>query len=178
MKNLNNFKKELTISKEELNLIGELLGNVIGVALGGKVYGNNNGTSTERFIALQKVKLRLEESREEKSAPIVLSDKTITIVYMTHNELNVLKEVNECWCPEEGGISEFTSEDVKSKSVAGTISSLLKKELIYDSYEDYEDEDSVWCMTQLGASVMVSEGHQYDCKPIDIEIEEVKVVIQ
>lgn len=106
--------------------------------------------------------------------------KPAQIVYLTHNELRVLKDVNDEWHENEGGYSEYSSVfKTISKSEAGTLSSLLKKELIYDCYDNYEDEEPMWCMTQLGASVMISEGHKYEWELVyKKDIENVNVVIQ
>lgn len=106
--------------------------------------------------------------------------KPAEVVYMTHNELRVLKDVNDAWHENEGGYSEYSSAFITiSKSEAGTLSSLLKKELIYDCYDSYEDEEPMWCMTTLGASLMISEGHEYDMELIyKNQIENVRVVIQ
>jgi len=106
--------------------------------------------------------------------------KPAQVVYLTHNELNVLKEVNDLWHENEGGYGEFSSAFmVISKSQAGTLVQLKSKDLIYDCYDSYEDEEPMWCMTLLGASAMISEGHQYDDDLIyKNEIENVHVVIQ
>lgn len=55
----------------------------------------------------------------------------------------------------EQGHSEFISTDVKCKSNAGVVSSLCKKELIYDSYANDEWCDyKMWCLTEKGADIV------------------------
>jgi len=51
----------------------------------------------------------------------------------------------------ELGHSEFTSDYIKTKSVAGVVSSLEKKGMIYDSYANYEDNLKMWCLSDEGA---------------------------
>lgn len=123
-----------------------------------------------------KSKIQSMETELETLRPL----KPAQLIHMTHNELNVLKEVNDSWHENEGGYSEFTKAHITiSKSVGGTLASLQSKELIYDCYDGYEDEEPMWCMTHLGASVMISEGHKYDDELIyKDEIEKVNVVIQ
>lgn len=58
---------------------------------------------------------------------------------VTPKELEVLKEVKYYQC--DFGWSEYTSDKAKCKSVAGTLSSLEKKGLIYDGNNLFTDED-------------------------------------
>ena len=72
---------------------------------------------------------------------------------LTKKELKLLNEVNKYWDIDEPGFSEFTNRNVKTKSRAGVLSSLAKKGLVYDSYEDYDDDNtSMWCMTDDGVN--------------------------
>ena len=123
-----------------------------------------------------KTQITSNESELETLRPL----KPAQVIYMTQNELKVLKDVNDSWHENEGGYSEFSKAFITiSKSVGGTLAQLQSKELIYDCYDGYEDEEPMWCMTQLGASVMISEGHEYDWELIyKDDIEKVNVVIQ
>jgi len=62
----------------------------------------------------------------------------------------------------ERGHSDFTSDMVGTKSIAGVVSSLEKKGMIYDAYADFSKEDfqgmtisgkrfKMWCMTEEAA---------------------------
>ena len=53
------FNKGLTISKEELELIGFYIENAIKTPL-------HNGTRPDRFDALKNIQVRLEESKNNK----------------------------------------------------------------------------------------------------------------
>lgn len=52
------YEKDLTISKEELNLIGFYIEHAVYTPI-------QNGTTPERFEALKNIKARLEESQED-----------------------------------------------------------------------------------------------------------------
>tara|TARA_R110000744_G_C19173127_1_gene541825 strand:+ start:420 stop:692 length:273 start_codon:yes stop_codon:yes gene_type:complete len=83
------------------------------------------------------------------------------MITVTAKELRVLKLVKED--QNEQGHSDFLSSDSKSKSVAGVISSLEKKGLLYNSYEnwtrqDFKDMDEkpfkMWCMTDDSCKIV------------------------
>ena len=77
---------------------------------------------------------------------------------ITSKELQLLKEIK--FEQNEPGHSEFTQENVGTRSRAGILGSLVQKGLVYNSYEDYEDEDTnLWCLTLEGAEIVgVPEG--------------------
>ena len=124
--------------------------------------------------------LRTEVTSLQTELETLRPSKPAQLIHMTQNELKVLKDVNDSWHENEGGYSEFSKAFITiSKSVGGTLAQLQSKELIYDCYDGEEDEEPMWCMTILGASVMISEGHKYDWELIyKDEIEKVNVVIQ
>lgn len=81
------------------------------------------------------------------------------MITVTAKELRVLQlikgEQNEM------GHSDFLSTDAQTKSVAGVVSSLEKKNLIYNSYANYDKEDfngdkpfKMWCLTYEGAEIV------------------------
>jgi len=75
---------------------------------------------------------------------------------LTKKEFSVLNEIKEC--NYEDGYSEFTSDDVKTKSIAGVVSSLLQKELIYDCYEGLSEgkqgKYKMWCLSLKGIELV------------------------
>ncbi len=76
---------------------------------------------------------------------------------LTNNELELLTEIKSL--QNEAGHSDFTNEEVKSKSVAGVLSSLVQKGLVYDSYEnldsfDNSDNIKMWCLTMKGVALV------------------------
>lgn len=77
---------------------------------------------------------------------------------VTAKELTVLNLIKEY--QNEEGHSEFLSEDAKTKSVAGLVSSLEKKQLIYDSYSNFDNDEfdgkrfKMWCLTHEGAEIV------------------------
>lgn len=82
------------------------------------------------------------------------------VVRMTQNEYKVLQDINGSWHEEEGGYSEYSSVvRTITRSEGGTIASLVAKDLIYDCYDNMEGEEPMWCMTCLGASVMLAKGY-------------------
>ena len=65
----------------------------------------------------------------------------------------------------EQGHSDFISTDVECKSNAGVVSSLFKKNFIYDSYSNFDMDDfegmtgtrrrfKMWCLTDEGADIV------------------------
>jgi len=75
-------------------------------------------------------------------------------IKLTVKELELLNEIK--LDQNEEGHSDFTNEDVTTKSRAGVLANLLKKDLIYNSYEDFTDEDGIkmWCLTYKGAYIV------------------------
>lgn len=80
---------------------------------------------------------------------------------VTSKELEVLNLIKDS--QHEEGHSEFLSTDVETKSVAGVISSLFKKDLIYDAYGNWTIEDfanqgdipfKMWCMTEEAVAIV------------------------
>ena len=71
---------------------------------------------------------------------------------LTTKEVKVLELISEY--QNEEGHSDFLSTDAKSKSVAGVISSLEKKGMIYDSYSGSGEEFKMWCLTKNGAKTI------------------------
>jgi len=79
-----------------------------------------------------------------------------TTLNLTFKETETLNEIKAC--NYEDGYSEFTSDDVKTKSVAGVISSLLQKGLIYDCYEGLSEGQQgkykMWCLSLKGIELV------------------------
>lgn len=82
--------------------------------------------------------------------------KTVTV-----RELEVLNTIKNL--QNEQGHSEFLSTDAETKSVAGIVSSLSQKGLIYDAYsnwtlEDFADQGDkpfkMWCITSKGVQIV------------------------
>ena len=80
---------------------------------------------------------------------------------VTVKELRVLQLIKED--QNERGHSDFLSYDTKSKSNAGVISSLEKKNLVYNSYNDWTREDfknieekpfKMWCLTEDAVEIV------------------------
>ena len=72
---------------------------------------------------------------------------------ITSKELELLKEIK--FEQNEPGHSDFTQENVKTRSRAGILGSLVQKGLVYNSYDGYEDEDlNLWCLTHEGADIV------------------------
>lgn len=65
---------------------------------------------------------------------------------ITQNELEVLTSVANCQI--EDGFSEYTS--VSNETEKGTLGSLVKKDLIYNSYSGMSDEGYMYCLTIKG----------------------------
>jgi hypothetical protein len=80
---------------------------------------------------------------------------------LTVKELEVLNLIKEC--QNEPGHSEFLSEDVETKSIAGVVSSLQKKGMIYNAYDNWSRQDmydmngklfQMWCLTYAATDVV------------------------
>lgn len=67
---------------------------------------------------------------------------------LTQNEIEILTSVANCQI--EDGFSEYTSVD--SDSEKGTLGSLVKKELIYNCYSEFE-ENYMYCLTEQGIEI-------------------------
>ena len=81
------------------------------------------------------------------------------MIKVTSKELRVLQLIKEE--QNERGHSDFLSYDAKTKSVAGVVSSLEKKGLVYNSYGNWSKEDfngekpfKMWCMTEDAVEVV------------------------
>lgn len=81
---------------------------------------------------------------------------------LTKKETELLKTIFEY--QNERGHSDFDQTEVKTRSCAGVLSSLVKKGLVYNSYLGYTDfcertgreiptKTHLWCMTDLGVEV-------------------------
>lgn len=81
-------------------------------------------------------------------------------INLTEKELLILNKVKEF--NTEDGYSEFTSDYVKTKSIAGVVSSLYQKGLIYDCYEDCEEYNfKMWCLSLRGIELVgTCEGYE------------------
>ena len=82
-----------------------------------------------------------------------------TMKTVTQKELRVLQLIKED--QNEMGHSDFLSTDAQTKSVAGVVSSLEKKNLIYNSYANWDKEDfsgekpfKMWCMTDDSCKIV------------------------
>ena len=81
---------------------------------------------------------------------------------LTNKEIKVLEMIK--LDQNEPGHSDFLSYDAKTKSVAGVVSSLEKKGMIYNCYanwtrQDFADLDhnkpfKMWCFTELAAKIV------------------------
>ena len=80
---------------------------------------------------------------------------------LTNKEIKVLEMIK--LDQNEPGHSDFLSYDAKTKSVAGVVSSLEKKGMIYNSYSDWTKEDfeavdekpfKMWCLTPKAADIV------------------------
>ena len=81
------------------------------------------------------------------------------MITVTAKELRVLQSIKED--QNERGHSDFLSTDAETKSVAGVISSLEKKSLVYNSYANWDREDfngekpfKMWCMTEEAVAIV------------------------
>ena len=75
------------------------------------------------------------------------------MITLTSKELDLLKEIK--FEQNEQGHSDFTQENVGTRSRAGILGSLVQKGLVYNSYDGYEDEDiNLWCLTYEGADIV------------------------
>tara|TARA_R110001583_G_scaffold91831_1_gene233900 strand:+ start:224 stop:475 length:252 start_codon:yes stop_codon:yes gene_type:complete len=76
---------------------------------------------------------------------------------LTKKENNLLTEINACTHDYiNSGYSDFTNEDVMTKSRAGVLSSLIQKGLVYDSYKNVQTE--VKGFTDLAMYVITEKG--------------------
>ena len=77
---------------------------------------------------------------------------------VTKKELELLNEIK--LEQNEEGHSEFTQENVGTRSRAGILGSLVQKGFVYNSYDGYEDEEiHLWCLTYRGAEIVgIPEG--------------------
>jgi len=72
---------------------------------------------------------------------------------ITAKELELLKEIR--LEQNEPGHSDFTQENVGTRSRAGVLGSLVQKGFVFNSYENYEDEDiNLWCLTYEGVDIV------------------------
>lgn len=72
---------------------------------------------------------------------------------ITAKELKLLKEIR--LEQNEPGHSDFTQENVGTRSRAGILGSLVQKGFVYNSYDNLEDEDAnLWCITYKGVDVV------------------------
>jgi hypothetical protein len=72
---------------------------------------------------------------------------------ITTKELELLKEIK--LEQNEPGHSDFTQENVKTRSRAGILGSLVQKGLVYNSYDNLDDEDiNLWCITYEGVDIV------------------------
>ena len=98
----------------------------------------------EKFykMAMSAIKEIEEDYSKEKESTITVTEKELELLNFIQTKQN------------EMGHSEFTSKQAKSKKNAGIISSLEKKDLIYDSYASVEDDEfngkrfKMWCLTE------------------------------
>tara|TARA_R110000824_G_scaffold79316_2_gene199889 strand:- start:715 stop:987 length:273 start_codon:yes stop_codon:yes gene_type:complete len=83
------------------------------------------------------------------------------MITVTAKELRVLQLIKTE--QNERGHSDFLSYDAKTKSVAGIVSSLEKKGLVYNSYNNWTKEDfknvdekpfKMWCMSEDAAEIV------------------------
>tara|TARA_R110000744_G_scaffold53679_1_gene114510 strand:- start:291 stop:584 length:294 start_codon:yes stop_codon:yes gene_type:complete len=86
---------------------------------------------------------------------------------LTEKEENMLIAIDNCSSKNEPGFSEFLDDDVKTKSRAGVISSLLKKDFVYDSYKNSDGTNfvvdgkaiSMFVITDEGIDALRNKGH-------------------
>lgn len=71
--------------------------------------------------------------------------KNATTTTLTQSEIEILTSIANCQI--EDGFSEYTSVDTASEK--GILGSLVKKELVYNCYSDYE-ETYMYCLTEKG----------------------------
>ena len=72
---------------------------------------------------------------------------------ITAKELELLKEIK--LEQNEPGHSDFTQENVKTRSRAGILGSLVQKGFVYNSYDNLDDEDiNLWCITYEGVDIV------------------------
>ena len=86
---------------------------------------------------------------------------------LTENETRLLEKIKHQ--QNEQGHSDYCTTDAGSKKDAGTLSSLEKKQMIYNSYanwtlEDFLDMDykkpfKMWCLTEHGAEIVGTPEH-------------------
>lgn len=71
--------------------------------------------------------------------------KNANTTTLTQSEIEILTSIANC--QSEDGFSEYTSVDTPSEK--GILGSLVKKELVYNCYADYE-ETYMYCLTEKG----------------------------
>ena len=90
-----------------------------------------------------------------------------TELNLTRKEETLLLTISDCSYRDEHGYSEFCNDDVKTKSRAGVLSSLIKKGLVFDSYMNNDgskaivngSELSMYVITDNGIDSLRSNGH-------------------
>lgn len=86
---------------------------------------------------------------------------------LTNKEEKLLIEIDKYSVKSEPGFSEFLDGDVKTKSRAGVLSSLIKKDFVYDSYKNAdgtsfkmdEKDISMYVITDNGLDALREVGH-------------------
>ena len=89
---------------------------------------------------------------------------------LTTKEETLLMTISDCSYRNEQGYSEFLNDDVKTKSKAGVLSSLIKKEFVYDSYRNNDgskaiingSELSMYVITNKGIDILRNQGHKIE----------------
>ena len=71
-------------------------------------------------------------------------------ITLTEKETKLLTEIKRK--QNEWGHSDFMDNNCRSKSRAGVVSSLLKKGLIYDSYDNFDSEGQMYCLTEIAVA--------------------------
>tara|TARA_R110000803_G_scaffold205707_1_gene272569 strand:+ start:41 stop:325 length:285 start_codon:yes stop_codon:yes gene_type:complete len=89
---------------------------------------------------------------------------------ITKKEETLLLTISNCSYRDEQGYSEFCNDDVKTKSRAGILSSLIKKGLVFDSYMNNDgsksiingSELSMYVITENGIDSLQNAGHKVE----------------
>ena len=77
---------------------------------------------------------------------------------LTEKELELLNKIKEY--QNEPGHSDFTSETGMTKSETGVLGSLVKKGMVYDSYENLPEKVQMWCLSEEAIEIVgVPKGH-------------------
>ncbi len=83
-----------------------------------------------------------------------------TNITLTEKEKNLLIEIKDS--QNEYGHSDFLGDDCQTKSRAGIISSLLKKELIFDSYAKVDPSMQMYVLKLKAVEIVgVPSGWEY-----------------